>query len=88
MNNHPNRGKRGPGSNPTPDEIKAARASVGLTQAQAGALIWYSERGWQTYESVPGPESRRMHPALWRLWKHLAGIEPLPLFKRRAAKVS
>lgn len=37
--------------NPTPEEILKLRAGAGLTQRQAGALVYTSERQWQRWES-------------------------------------
>ena len=44
--------------NPSPTEIKAWRESVGLTQAQAAALIGYTARAWEPFcgphrQSIP-----------------------------------
>jgi hypothetical protein len=66
MSNHPNRSKgpKGPTSNPTPADIKNCREIANLTQGQAAALIYRSERNWQQWE---GGE-RRMDPALWELF--------------------
>ena len=37
--------------NPTPEEIKMARVTVGLTQEQAGAIVHSpSRRAWQNWE--------------------------------------
>lgn len=68
-NNHPNRGARGPGANPTPGEIRAAREAAGLTQTQAARMIHSTLRAWQNWEEPPGDaNSRRMHPGLWELF--------------------
>lgn len=61
---HPNRGKRGPASNPKPDQIRAKREAAGLTQTQAGALVFVTLRGWQAWEAGERP----MHPAFWELF--------------------
>lgn len=37
--------------NPTPKQIKAARARAGLSQAASAALIYKSLRQWAYYES-------------------------------------
>lgn len=37
--------------NPTPEQILALRTSAGLTQRQAGALVWTSARQWQRWEA-------------------------------------
>ncbi len=49
---------------PQPEAIRAARAAAGLTQAQAGALIYAPLRTWQDWEAG----ARRMHPALFELF--------------------
>ena len=66
MANHPNRSKTAgaPPGNPTPDEIRAAREALELTQAAAARLIYCSVRTWQDWESG----ARRMHPAFWSLF--------------------
>ena len=66
--NHPNRGKAsGPGVNPKPAEIKAAREAADLSQTAAAELIYSTLRTWQDWESE-GDSNRRMHPGLWELW--------------------
>jgi len=69
MTSHPpNRGPKNPGSNPPPTEIRAAREAAGLTQTEAGALIYSSARTWQNWEAPPGvigiraEKSRRIWP--------------------------
>lgn len=71
MTNHPNRAK-GPGRNPQPAEIRALRESAGLTQEQAGALVYTTAEVWKQWEAEPGSvKHRRMHPAFWHLFKLL-----------------
>lgn len=70
MTAHPNRGQRGPGANPRPDEVRAARHAAGFTQAQAARLIHGTLRAWEGYEAPEGaPGARRMHPGLWELFR-------------------
>ena len=70
MPNHPNRGPKGPSSNPSPAEVRAARLAAGLTQAQAAALVHASPRNWQQWEDMTGgANARRMHPGLWELFR-------------------
>jgi putative transcriptional regulator len=64
MSNHPNRGKTA-ARNPKPDEIRKAREAAGLTQTEAGALIYVSLTGWQKWEQG----ERAMHPAFWELFR-------------------
>jgi putative transcriptional regulator len=61
---HPNRGIPGPASRPRPEAIRAAREAAGMTQRQAAALIYASERAWQQWEAG----SRPMHPGLFELY--------------------
>lgn len=67
MTSHPNRSARpdAAGSNPSPEEIRAARDALGLTLKEAAALIYCSLRAWQDWESG----ERRMHPASWDLFR-------------------
>lgn len=67
MVNHPNRGKPSLWANPTPQMVREAREQTGLTQTEAGALVYSSLKAWQTWEDG----TRRMHPGLWQLfnWK-------------------
>lgn len=70
MPNHPNRGPKGPASNPSPEEVRAAREDAGLTQAQAAALVHATLRNWQQWEDTTGgTNARRMHPGLWELFR-------------------
>jgi len=64
MANHPNRGQKCPASNPTPEEVRAARKALGITQTAAARVIYCTLRGWQGWEAG----ERRMHPALWELF--------------------
>jgi len=64
MANHPNRGPKGPDSNPQPTQIAFIRARAGLTQRQAAELIYATESAWRSWESG----LRRMHPGLWELF--------------------
>lgn len=57
---------------PTPQQIRAARESLGLTQTQAAELIGRSLRVWQAYEAG----SREIDPLMWTAWKIRAGLEP------------
>ena len=47
---HPNRSGAGPSRNPTPEEIRAARDALGLSQRAAAELIHGTERAWQDWE--------------------------------------
>jgi DNA-binding transcriptional regulator YiaG len=52
-------------ANPCPAEIRAAREAAGLSQVEAGALLYRSGRNWQQWELG----ERRMDPALWELFR-------------------
>ena len=52
-------------TNPTPEEIRTARLSAGLTQRQAGEVIGAAERTWQDWERG----ARNMPPAKWELFR-------------------
>jgi DNA (cytosine-5)-methyltransferase 1 len=51
-------------NNPTPTEIRQARAHAGLTQTKAGLLIYTPLRTWQDWEAGKRP----MHPAFYELF--------------------
>lgn len=65
MTNHPNRGPKGPASNPAPETIRAAREAAGMTQTESALLVHASLRAWQQWEAG----DRRMHPGLWSLFR-------------------
>lgn len=65
MTSHPNRSGRSPAANPEPAAIRAARDAAGLTQTAAAHLIYSTLRAWQQWESG----ERRMHPAMFELWR-------------------
>lgn len=49
---------------PTPKQIKTARQKYGLTQIDAGDLIYKALRTWQQWENG----DRKMDPTLWDLF--------------------
>ena len=65
MTNHPNRGQKGPSSNPAPEAIRAGREAASLTQTDAATLVHSTLRRWQEWEAG----KHRMHPGLWELFK-------------------
>lgn len=66
MSNHPNRGRGGnPAANPTPEAIRAAREHTGMTQTEAGAVVYAPCRKWQRWEAGDAA----MHPAFWELFR-------------------
>ena len=50
---------------PAPSDIKSLRLSLGLTQTQAGELVYRNCRAWQRWEAG----DNRMDPAIWELFK-------------------
>lgn len=55
---------------PTPDEIRAARKSAGLTQTKAAGLISGSLNAWQRYEAPLDAEyHRQMRVPIWELFQ-------------------
>lgn len=52
-------------TSPTPEEIRAARLTAGLTVRQACEMVHASPRSWQNYEAG----DRVMHPAIWELFR-------------------
>lgn len=50
---------------PTREEVRAARAASGLTQAQAARLVWCSTRAWEQWEGGQRP----MPGACWELFR-------------------
>ena len=50
---------------PSPTDIREARIRAGLTQAQAGAVVGTSRRGWQNWENG----TRNMPAAKWELFQ-------------------
>lgn len=50
---------------PDPETIKAERKLLGLTQTQAGAIVYTSLRTWQHWEA-----GQPVHPAIWELFLH------------------
>lgn len=60
MINITNTGKK----HPSPEEILTKRKEAGLTQTEAGTLVYSACRTWQQWEEG----NRRMHPGLWELF--------------------
>lgn len=73
MKNHPNRGRIGPSTSPSPEEVRAARIEAGLTQTQAAKIVHCTLNAWQKWEAA-GVNSRRFHPGLWELFKIKTGL--------------
>lgn len=49
---------------PTPDEIRTARKKSGLTQEQAGKLVYVTMTSWMRYETAKS----NIHPGLFELF--------------------
>lgn len=49
---------------PTKEEVREARAKAGLTQAEAGELVYMTRAAWSQVELG----SNKLHPAVWELW--------------------
>lgn len=67
---------------PKPAHIRATRESLGMTQEQAAVLLGMRRLAWIRYENG----ERTMHPAFWRYWRHVAGIERIPFTRWRCAR--
>ena len=63
---HPNRSKQKPKAsrNPSPDDVRAARHAVNLTQKEAAETVHCSLTAWQDWEYG----KKRMHPAFFDLF--------------------
>ena len=61
-------------NDPTPEQVKQARATAGLTQKQAAGLIHKKLLAWQRYESG----DRSMDYALYELFMLKTGQMELP----------
>ena len=64
---------------PSPADVKSARAAVGLTQTQAAALIYKKLLAWQRYESG----DRAMDRALYELFMLKTGQIDIGQFTER-----
>jgi len=66
---------------PKPEEIKAARKKILMTQKEAAALIGVDISAWQRYEQTTG--GRKINPIIWRVWRIRAGLDsPESILKR------
>lgn len=70
---HPNRSRRTEraGRNPRPREVAQLREEMGLTQTEAGELLYATLRTWQDWEG-----GRRRMPAL--AWEYLCLLQAFP----------
>lgn len=68
-----------PGQRPSADEVRTARATAGLTQAEAAKLVHYTRStSWAAVEQG----RQQMDPARWHLFLLLTGLQPLRLSRR------
>ena len=58
---------------PAPEEIVSARLSAGLTQGDAAAIVYTTDRHWSNWERGVS----KMPRSSWRLFRLLTGIETL-----------
>jgi hypothetical protein len=77
-------------SQPTPAQVRQARESAGLTQAQAAQLVSPSEvrpyRTWQNYETPADRSGHRPIPlALWELFLLMTQQHPTMQLQARLA---
>lgn len=56
---------------PKPEEIKAARIKLLMTQKEAAALIGVDISAWQRYEAG----ERKIHSIIWRVWRIRAKLD-------------
>lgn len=72
MVNHPNRSRRvkSPAANPRPADIRATRERLGLTVAQASAIVFATPRAWSAWEYGERP----MHASMWRDFRRESGL--------------
>ena len=69
MTNHPNRGFSGHFSTPTPQQVRDARKSAGMSQEAAALTIYASARAWQDWEGG----QRRMPGGMLELFRLKTG---------------
>jgi DNA-binding transcriptional regulator YiaG len=79
LSNHPNRSRRKPGFQPTPEDIAQLRAAMGLTQSEFGDLLYTSLRQVQDWEGG----QRRMRGLVWE-YANLLRESPAVLAARSA----
>lgn len=60
---------------PTPAEIRSAQESAGLTQAQAGEIVFSSKNAWHQWANG----LRRMNAGLWLLFRIITAAKYDPV---------
>jgi DNA-binding transcriptional regulator YiaG len=63
---------------PSPDAVRAARKSLGMTQTNAAAVVYKKLRTWQDWEKGVAP----MDAALWELFRIKTGKMALETLKK------
>lgn len=61
-------------NNPSPQQVRQAREAAGLTQDQAAALVYSTGRNWRMWEAEGVASARKMHPAIFELFRLKAGL--------------
>lgn len=56
---------------PSPSDIRQSRLALNLTQSQAGALVWVTDRAWRYWERG----ERVMPKGMWELFLIKTGIK-------------
>lgn len=79
---HPNRGRREVAPLPSAAEVRAARESVGVTQAEAARRALVSTRAWIKWETGERPISG----AAWALFRLRSGLATLRQIERESAR--
>lgn len=78
-----------PAASPSPDTIRALRATAGMTQAQAAALVGAGMRAWMGWETPAGePNARAMSPAVWFAFCARLALTPAELARVEAMMAS
>jgi len=81
VTNHPHRGRREVALLPSAPEIRAARDSLGITQAEAASRALVSTRAWIKWESGERPISG----AAWALFRLRSRLATLRQIEREGA---
>lgn len=73
---------------PTPADVRAARERIGLSQAEAAALISPAEKAgyktWAGYETDGGGNARVIPLPVWELFLLLTGQHPVLRLSKRS----
>ena len=80
MPNHPNRGPKGPASNPSPAEVRAAREAAGLTVGELSAAVNLKDPA--LIDLAESGKAALPFEVLLRLASVLARNDPIPFAMR------